>query len=204
MPPGPHFPVFLGRQVSAEQVKRRRNGMSGVLGMVVVVGLIVPAIWLGGGGFWNVPSLILCICLPIGLGLASAGWSDLWRAVGSLRHLFTRPKDSDLSIRNVRVLRHMITYAYAAGVIGTAIGWIQSLSHFSGTSYIPAGLSISLLTMFYAIIIAECVLRPTARRIEWEWEKRDYQSRHSCDKVLRDALDHAHESHCSACDSGQR
>jgi flagellar motor component MotA len=65
----------------------------------------------------------------------------------------------------------MISYTYAAGVIGTMLGWIQMLRHIKEPSIVPLALAVSLLTIFYSIIISECVLRPVARRVEDEIEK---------------------------------
>jgi len=140
---------------------------SGFFGMLGAFCLIIVAIVLGDSeGFFNVPSLVVCIFLPIGLTIASAGHSDLGRAVLSLRCLFGSPPESDLTVRNAQVLRHMISYAYAAGVIGSMIGWIQFLRQLDGTSPVGKWISVSLLTLFYAVIIAECILRPAARRVE--------------------------------------
>jgi hypothetical protein len=46
---------------------------SGFVGMVLVFGLTLAATVLGGDwGFLNVPSLVICIGMPIGLAMASA------------------------------------------------------------------------------------------------------------------------------------
>jgi flagellar motor component MotA len=103
---------------------------SGFIGMFLVFGLIRLAIALGvGNGFFNVPSLVICIGLPIGLSLASAGAGDTRNALRALRSLLVLPPPADITVRNSQVLRHMISYAYAAGVIGTMLGWIQMLRH---------------------------------------------------------------------------
>ncbi|MFC2140529.1 MotA/TolQ/ExbB proton channel family protein [Candidatus Auribacterota bacterium] len=145
---------------------------AGFIGMLIVLFLIMGAILLGGGNFFNIPSLVICIGLPIGLSIASAGLADLGPALLSLRSLFITPRDSDLKARNAQVLRDMISYAYAAGVIGTMIGWIQMLSGFNDFSLIGIGFALSVLTIFYSIIISECFLRPAARRIEGELKKK--------------------------------
>ncbi len=145
---------------------------SGLIGMFLVFGLIMLAIALGGGnGFFNVPSLVICIGLPIGLSLASAGAGDTRNALRALRSLLVLPPPADITVRNSQVLRHMISYAYAAGVIGTMLGWIQMLRHIKEPSIVPLGIAVSLLTIFYSIIISECILRPVTRRVESEIEK---------------------------------
>jgi len=150
---------------------------SGFVGMLLVFGLIMPAILLGGdsAGFINVPSIVICIGMPIGLSIASAGVTDLGRALRALRSLFVSAQEADLTARNSEVLRHMISHAYAAGVIGTMIGWIQMLFAVVEWDHLilSRGLGVSILTVFHAIIISECILRPAARRIEGQLQKTD-------------------------------
>ena len=153
-------------------VAKGEDMKSGFIGMVLVVCLITPAIFLGGGeGFLNIPSVLICIGLPIGLCITSAGVSDVVRALRALRCLVVAPRESDLTARNAQVLGHMITYAYAAGVIGTMIGWIQILQSDTAPDRLPIGVAVSLLTLFYSILISECVLRPAVRRIEGELKR---------------------------------
>ena len=66
----------------------------------------------------------------------------------------------------------MISYVYAAGVIGASIGWIQILRQFNDLSTHPLCFSLGILTILYAIIISECILRPATRRIDAELEKK--------------------------------
>lgn len=165
---------------------------SGFVGMVGVFCLIVPAIALGGGGiFLNVPSLVICLLMPISLSLASAGAPDLGRALRALRCLLVFPRKSDLTAQNSHVLRHMISYAYAACVIGMLIGWIRTLSQPADPAVLHLSLSMSILTMLYAIVISECILRPAARRIEGAMEKRNEQPKRLCGLGLRTASQRA-------------
>jgi|GEM_PF-3495294 len=177
---------------------------SSIVGMVGVFCLVVPAIFLGGGsGFFNVPSVVICALLPISLALASAGASDVGRALRALRCLLVAPREADLTPRNAQVLRHMISYAYAAGVVGALIGLIQALSPFGGSSTLPMWVSLTLLTLLYSVFISECVLRPAARRIEGEWEKANSRPERSCDATLCAALHEASEAHRSFSGSPQ-
>lgn len=131
-------------------VRKGENMKSGFIGMLLAFCLILPAIVLDGGyGFFNVPSLVICIFLPISLTIASAGGSDLGHALRALRCLLVSPRKADLTARNSQVLRHMISYAYAACVIGMLIGWIQMLKQFKDLSLVALGFSVSILTIFY-------------------------------------------------------
>ncbi len=66
----------------------------------------------------------------------------------------------------------MITYAYASGAIGAMIGLIQMCKHNIRPEHLYGGISITALTLFYSLIISECILRPAARRIETEIERK--------------------------------
>lgn len=58
----------------------------------------------------------------------------------------------------------------AAGAAGSLIGWVQLLANLSAPEMIGPALALSLLTVFYSLIIAEFILRPCARRIEAEMD----------------------------------
>lgn len=141
---------------------------SGAIGMMLVFCLVAFAVILGDSEavFINVPSLIICIGLPIGLSLASSSVTDTVGALRSLRCLVISPKPGDITSRNAQVLRHMVSYSYAAGIIGAMIGGIQVLRQIDGLANIHVALSLSLLTLFYSTLISECILRPAARQIE--------------------------------------
>ncbi len=144
---------------------------SGIIGVLLAFSLIILAITLGGGnGFFNIPSLVICIGLPIGLSLASAGAQDTRNAIRALGVLIAAPSPTIVTSRTCQVLKHIISYAYAAGAIGSMIGWIQLLRQEQLPSVAPLGFALSMLAIFYAIIISECILRPVARRIEGEIE----------------------------------
>ena len=62
---------------------------SALAGMVGVFCLMLCAIVLDGDySFLNIPSLVICVFMPLGLAMASAGGSDLGRA---LRAAFSAP-----------------------------------------------------------------------------------------------------------------
>ncbi len=167
--------------------------VSGFFGMLGVFCLIFPAIMLGGsGGFFSLPALAICVFLPFCLALSSAGAKDFWRAFRSPRALFFSPKSEDFTARNVQVLKHMISYTYAAGVIGAFIGWIQMFAQFQAFSSSAAWFASSLLPFFYSVVIAECFFRPAARRIEGEMEKSARHSDRQFDSALNAVLERAH------------
>jgi hypothetical protein len=125
---------------------------------------------------------------PLGLPWASDGAADSRRAFRSLRTLFFKAGESDLSSRNAQVLRHMIPYAYAAGVIGALIGWIHLFGQAWGFSDFAPRFSVTLVALFYSVIIAECFLRPAGHRIETELKKRKSEADYACDLILESAL----------------
>ncbi len=160
--------------------------VSGFFGMLGVFCLIFPAIALGGGSsFFSVPALVICVFLPFCLAFSSAGAKDFWRAFRSPRALFFSPKSEDFTARNVQVLKHMISYTYAAGVIGAFFGWIQMFAQFQAFSSSAAFFGSSLVPLFYSVFISECFFRPAARRIEGEMEKRAPRQEQEWEKILK-------------------
>jgi len=73
----------------------------------------------------------------------------------------------EFSPQDVRMLRGLITFTYAGAVMGIFIGGIQMLATLDRPSQIGGSIAIALVTVFYALVIAELILRPALRRIEW-------------------------------------
>lgn len=148
--------------------KETTMNISGVIGL----GLFVLAI-VGTGlnirtglVFLNVPSLIICVGLPTALGFMSFGIRDTIRGVWVLRALLVRVPPETVSSREMSVLRGLIGPVYASGLIGLIVGVIGLLVHLQDPSMIGTGLAVALICPFYAVLIAEVVLRPAVRLIE--------------------------------------
>ena len=141
---------------------------SGLIGVIVAFGLTCGAIAVGASPlfFLHIPSLTFCVGVPIGLGIMSCGLRDCLKAVAALRVLVLNSPDHVALQRSAKVLRQLISYTYAAGAVGTMIGWLQLAIAGAEGEDLLASFAVSILTIFYAFIVSEFVLRPTACRIE--------------------------------------
>ena len=119
--------------------------------------------------FFNVPSLIVVFGFSTCLGVMTHGKKDFFAALQAIRVLFTSSATiEECSRKNVIVLNNYITYVYSSGVIGTVMGIILFLMSDSfDPDVIPAAFSLSILTLFYSLIIAEFAVRPAVKRINY-------------------------------------
>jgi len=139
--------------------------ISKFFGITVALGLVFGSIWAGGSGvtFIHFPSLIIVIGVAAGLCSMSCGLNGLFSGI---RALFVMPSDSASFRLVANVLRCLAIYTYAGVIIGTMIGLIQMANNMSDLEHLGPGLAYAILTLFYAIVISECVFRPNAHRIE--------------------------------------
>lgn len=145
-----------------------RLNLSGVAGFTLAVSTVVLAIILGGRLelFFNIPSVVLVVGLTTAIGLMTYGVKDLARALFALRVVVAHMPEGLLCKRDAEILRGLTVYIYASGVIGTSIGIIQMLATLDDPSTVYQGLTVALLTLFYAVLISEGLFRPAARMIE--------------------------------------
>ena len=146
--------------------------LSGIFGMLVLLGLVVSSIVMGGHvGFFNMPALLIVIGVALSMGLMSFGVKDLLDGISAMLLPFTGSPSLPDPKRTSAVLRGMIVHVYASAAIGTLIGLIQFFRQLHDPSALGIVLSLLLLCIFYAVIIAECFFRPALRRTE-DMEKR--------------------------------
>ena len=108
--------------------------------MLLTFCLNLPAILLGGSkGFFSAPNLIIYTLMPISLSIASAVMPDFVYDLRVIGCLLVPSRDTDLTVRNTQVLKHMVSYTYPAGIIGMMIGWTQMLRQFKDLSVLALG-----------------------------------------------------------------
>lgn len=140
--------------------------VSGIIGLCMAMAITIASAFLGAGHLFVCPPALLgVLVLALGLSLISTGGKDLFRAIFSLRVIFRKPRDADYTRRNRSVLKELIIHSYVSGVLMTLIGWIQLLGDYD-PSRVTLGMALSLLTIFYALIIAEVLIRPVIGRLE--------------------------------------
>jgi flagellar motor component MotA len=143
--------------------------LSGTLGILVAFCSLLVLTVPGGSvtHFINIPSIVFVTCVALGLQLATVGGTALSDLSLGLRLLFFESPSSALRAGLATDLRAFARYLYVAGVIGTIIGLIQMLANFHDWSSLSFALVTMALTPFYATILAECIVRPCANRIDY-------------------------------------
>jgi flagellar motor component MotA len=141
---------------------------SGIAGSLLLTLGLTAAIMMGGSPllFINIPSAIIVGLCTLTLGLTTFGATDFLRSAFAARLLIFKLPLSDHKKEHAQILRSLIIYTYAGGIIGFTIGLIQMLATLDDPSTIGGALAINTIAPFYAVILSECILRPAARRIE--------------------------------------
>jgi flagellar motor component MotA len=140
-----------------------RSGIAGICFFVLLIG---SACFSGASLFINIPSALICVGMPAALGIMSYGMPDFMRGIWAIRALIFKTPPGEVSARETSVLRGLIAPVYASGLIGTVIGVMLGLAHLDDPSHIGPALALSLLCMFYSVLIAEGIIRPAARLID--------------------------------------
>ena len=143
--------------------------LSGTLGILVAVCSLLVLTVPGGSvtHFINIPSIVFVTCVALGLQLATVGGTALSDLSLGLRLLFFESPSSGLRAGLATDLRVFARYLYVAGILGSIIGLIQVLASVSDWSVLGAALSTAAMSAFYATILAECIVRPCANRVDY-------------------------------------
>jgi hypothetical protein len=146
--------------------------LSGIFGLLMLAGVFGLDLVIGGTGFVlhviHVPGLMVCVFGTIGLAYLSFGALETLRAIRALSVLLAEPREIQGLARCGEVLSGAIGCMYAAGAAGTLIGVFKIVYALAvgQTFHVSAGsVVVVLLPVFYALILAEFVLRPAVRRI---------------------------------------
>jgi len=141
---------------------------SGILGLAFAALLLAVALLLGGtaGFFYSTSTLILVLGIPLALALATFGVRDYVRLGPLLRVLLVTMDPEDIRPRHIIMVRSLIPYTYAAGIISMLLGTITMLANLDDPSRIGEGMAVSMLAPLYALLIAELWLRPALRQLE--------------------------------------
>jgi flagellar motor component MotA len=144
---------------------------AGIIGLTASLTLVIVTVLMGETStyFFNPPSFILVVGLSLTLQQSSFGIPRLIRGMKLSKLLVMEKTTLVLEREDVIFMQHLIPRLYLSGMLGTLIGWMQILAYWDSVlraSHLPTGLMISLLTIFYAIILAEFFVRPLVHRME--------------------------------------
>lgn len=115
--------------------------------------------------YFDVVTLIFILAFPCLITVLTFGVSGLFRSIYNLKSLFSSEIRGGEPARFLaKIYRCQITYCYAGAVFGFVIGLVALLNNQSSLK--GNGMATNFLTLFYALILCELVLRPVAHKLE--------------------------------------
>lgn len=141
--------------------------VSTIAGLVVVAGLILIVMASGGqlGVFADIPSFIIVGGTAVCLQLMAGGMGGIFDLPRQFRVAFSGAVGA-IHARDARSLRQLAIRLYVGGAIGVLVGLIQVVALLHKPEYIGPSVAFILETFLYAVVFAECLVRPCAGRIE--------------------------------------
>lgn len=137
---------------------------STAVGLGLIVAVMIGAIVLGGTlmSFIDLASLTPVTMLTLGGTLFSHSMNDI---LGACMHWLKGSElDEAQRERSHEVFTQMANFASVSGAVGTVIGLTQMLQNLSDPSAIGPAMAVALLSLLYAVLMGELVLRAVAER----------------------------------------
>ena len=137
------------------------------IGCFVLIAILAGAVALGAsaGAFVNAPSIVFLAFGTLALSLMSFGLLPLARGLWALRVLVADASPTGLSAEDASILRGVIVHAYTWAAVLTLIGMVQILWDLDDPGMLTRGIGVLLIVPFYAMLGAECVLRPALHQV---------------------------------------
>ncbi len=133
-----------------------------VLGLPILVGLVVYTFMMSGepGFYVDYPTGLVCVGVPLALGLLRFGPRGMFGALRSLRCLVVEAGPEDWRPDNLEVFCALIWYVYLGGLFAFLVGWANLSRNAADPSKIGPGYAVMLIIPIYALLLAEFLLRP--------------------------------------------
>lgn len=152
----------------SQRAKRRgqRGRLSAVLGLGWSGGLIALTMAVGGRVdiFINIPSFILVLLVPLCMGLATYGALPLLQALRDTLALVTSCDPARISSFSPIILNRLARYSYSGCTMGMLVGLVCMVSNLGRPDRAGPAFAIVALVPLYALVMAEFIYRPAARR----------------------------------------
>ncbi|TQV73700.1 helix-turn-helix transcriptional regulator [Aliikangiella marina] len=148
---------------------------SGVVGVLLCVALMGLQFILGGAVYFDAVSILLVIGLPFAMSAISFGLDKTLTTIYLMRWVILLPKNETGLQNNLPYLKHYILYCHVARAVSALVGIIAVLMTADSYVYnfepeaknpLAMGIGIALLTVLYAAMLAELILRPLKHQIE--------------------------------------
>jgi membrane protease YdiL (CAAX protease family) len=135
-----------------------------LLGVVIVLAVTAVTIIVAGNlliTYADILSLLIVILLPLPPMIGLFGWKGFWSSLGlAFRREAAEPEEYRHAAEVVRFLGRLI---YLSAVLGFFIGFIGILTHYKAeetTELLAANFGVSLLVIFYAIVLNLVFVEP--------------------------------------------
>ncbi len=137
----------------------------GLLFGALGVGMILAGILMGGrlGLFIDPPSVAIVFGITFFFTFAYHSAGQFFAAL--TKGFGREPVPANEAQQHIRVLWTARTLATASGVIGSLIGFVNMLANMDDPKSIGPAMAVALLTMLYAVILAEGLFGPLINRL---------------------------------------
>jgi transcriptional regulator with XRE-family HTH domain len=120
--------------------------------------------------FYDFNSLVYIPVFTLALTVLAFGTEGLRKSVLGLRYLFSQKVQASAASRELAFFyQRQIQFCYATALIGVVIGFLSIYN--SAEALDPAiyrqAQAVNLLVLFYAMLLAELVLRPLKAKLDW-------------------------------------
>jgi flagellar motor component MotA len=129
------------------------------------LGMIITACAMGVHiqAFINIPSLLITVGGGLLFTLTAHGAGSLKAAVDV--GFFDKAAADNDAKKHAQVLQTLRTTVLASGGLGLVIGWVQMLVQLDDPTQIGPAIAVSILTVLYAIFLAELIVAPAIHRV---------------------------------------
>lgn len=162
-------PNGLTSNIEWEKPLKKGINWDGIVGLSISLFIVIVLLALSGNIYFYLDpwSFLLVTLLPFGLSCISSGVKNSVRVFSNISWLFLLPSNIKALPHLIPCIRRIIYYAYMAGIFGTVISTIAIFSNLTPDSpdFWPS-LAISFISLLYALIFAELILRPLKHKYE--------------------------------------
>jgi flagellar motor component MotA len=146
--------------------------------LLIALGLVVCTITLGGDpmAFINPPSILIVLGCGFFFAMAAHGYPALLNAISAAGN--AEFNDREQAHTHATILFTLRNSFLGAGSVGTLIGQVQMLVQMDDPTTLGPSFAVSLLTLFYGIILAELIVTPMADRLLEQSDAPDYSAAH--------------------------
>ena len=142
--------------------------IGGLIGISLCVFFITIQFYLAGDKalFFDKVSILLVVGLSFALSSMTSGFKVTLETFALIRWFIVEPNKEECAQRYLPIMRKLIIYLYSSGIVSTLIGLVAVITVQESSSYkMLLSVGVSFLTILYAAIIAEFIVRPLKNKV---------------------------------------